>query len=100
MRSPCANKGAILAAASHAGSPVVVIGGGLTGRATALHLKRPYLLIERYPTLGGLARTEERDGFFFDATGHWLHLRDPGIERLVRGLSHLGHHRERASRGI
>jgi protoporphyrinogen oxidase len=66
------------------GPPVVVIGGGLCGISAALHLRSPYLLLERESTLGGLARTEERDGFFFDRTGHWLHLRDPATEALVR----------------
>lgn len=61
----------------------VIVGGGLTGISAALHLDSPYLLVEREGCLGGLARTEERDGFFFDRTGHWLHLRDPSMERLV-----------------
>jgi protoporphyrinogen oxidase len=65
---------------------VLVAGGGLTGLSAALHLRRPYLLLERDATLGGLARTEARDGFYFDATGHWLHLRDPGMEKLAREL--------------
>ncbi|MCK5797786.1 MAG: FAD-dependent oxidoreductase [Deltaproteobacteria bacterium] len=63
--------------------PTVVLGGGLTGISAALHLRDPYLLFEREDRLGGLARTEERDGFFFDRTGHWLHLRDPEIQALV-----------------
>ena len=66
--------------------PVVVIGGGLTGISAAMHLKSPYLLLEQAPELGGLARTEHRDGFYFDHTGHWLHLRDPQITSLVEGL--------------
>ena len=61
-------------------APVLIVGGGLTGLSTALHLRRPYLLLEREARLGGLARTEERDGFCFDQTGHWLHLRDPGMQ--------------------
>jgi protoporphyrinogen oxidase len=27
--------------------------------------------------------TRERDGYFFDRTGHWLHLRDAGMKHLV-----------------
>lgn len=61
----------------------IIIGGGLTGISAALHLKHPYLLFEQESRLGGLARTEERDGFFFDYTGHWLHLRDTYAKDLV-----------------
>jgi protoporphyrinogen oxidase len=68
--------------------PVVVLGGGLTGISTALHLgaRTPWLLLEKADRLGGHARTEERDGFYFDKTGHWLHLRDPYTKSLVGEL--------------
>jgi protoporphyrinogen oxidase len=62
---------------------VVILGGGLTGISAAIHLRRPWVLFEREAKLGGLAVTEERDGFHFDLTGHWLHLRDPAIKQLV-----------------
>jgi protoporphyrinogen oxidase len=62
---------------------VVILGGGLTGISAALHLRQPWVLFEREAKLGGLAITEERDGFHFDLTGHWLHLRDPAIKQLV-----------------
>jgi len=70
------------------GLPVIIVGGGLTGISTALHLRgpRPYLLLERDGALGGLARTEQVYGYSFDHTGHWLHLRDPYIKELVTGL--------------
>jgi protoporphyrinogen oxidase len=62
---------------------VVILGGGLTGISTALHLKRPWVLFEREPGLGGLAVTREKNGYHFDRTGHWLHLRDQGMKDLV-----------------
>jgi protoporphyrinogen oxidase len=62
---------------------VVILGGGLTGISAALHLRQPWVLFEREAKLGGLAVSEERDGFHFDLTGHWLHLRDPAIKQLV-----------------
>lgn len=65
---------------------VLVVGGGLTGISAALHLRRPFVLVEREPELGGLARTVHREGFSFDATGHWLHLRDPAMMALARGV--------------
>ncbi len=68
------------------GAPVVILGGGLTGISAAMHLRAPWLLFERESRLGGHARTDERDGFRFDKTGHWLHLRDPAVRRLVDEL--------------
>jgi protoporphyrinogen oxidase len=62
---------------------VVILGGGLTGISAAIHLRLPWVLFEREAKLGGLAVTEERDGYHFDITGHWLHLRDPAIQQLV-----------------
>ncbi|HEX7500688.1 MAG TPA: FAD-dependent oxidoreductase [Polyangia bacterium] len=62
---------------------VVILGGGLTGISAALHLHKPWVLFERERNLGGLAITREREGYRFDRTGHWLHLRDPGMKKLV-----------------
>jgi protoporphyrinogen oxidase len=62
---------------------VLVLGAGLAGLSAALHLGERYRLLERSERPGGLCRTEARDGFLFDATGHWLHLRDPEVRRLA-----------------
>ncbi len=64
----------------------VVIGAGLAGLSFARHLGRPSLVLEQEREVGGTTRSFRRGGFSFDVTGHWLHLRDPGIERLVREL--------------
>lgn len=67
--------------------PVVILGAGLTGLSTALHLRgRPYLVVEREQRVGGKARSERRDGYTFDITGHWLHLRDDRVRALVGDL--------------
>ena len=60
-----------------------MLGAGLAGLSAALHLGGRYRLIERADRVGGLCRTDERAGFLFDATGHWLHLRDPEVRRLT-----------------
>jgi len=67
---------------------VLIVGGGLTGLSVALHLPPScsFRLFEKDDRLGGHARTEQRDGFFFDKTGHWLHLRDPSMRSLVSSL--------------
>ena len=64
----------------------VILGGGLTGISTAYHLRRPWLLLEKESRLGGHARTDETQGFHFDKTGHWLHLRDPYVKGLIDEL--------------
>lgn len=67
-------------------APVVVLGAGLTGLSAAVHLQGPVLLVERDSRVGGHARSMRRDGYTFDVTGHWLHLRDPEIKALVGRL--------------
>lgn len=65
----------------------LILGGGLAGLATARALgDRPFLLLEREARVGGLCRTEARDGFLFDATGHWLHLKRPEVRALCEAL--------------
>jgi len=66
--------------------PVVVLGAGLTGLSAAYHLRRPTVLVERGPEVGGHARSTRQCGFTFDVTGHWLHLREPQTRALVAGL--------------
>lgn len=67
----------------------LILGGGLAGLACAHALdagRAPWRLLEAEAAVGGLARSETRDGFVFDATGHWLHLRDPWARALVDDL--------------
>ena len=61
----------------------IIIGGGLTGISTAMHLRGEALVLEREDRLGGLCVSRETCGYTFDATGHWLHLRDPEMQALV-----------------
>lgn len=70
-----------------AAEPIVVLGAGLAGLAAATRLSaRTVTLVEREETVGGKARTHRRDGFTFDVTGHWLHLRDATVRALVHDL--------------
>ena len=75
---------------------VLILGGGLTGISAAAHLRRSWLLVEREARLGGTARSTLRDGYTFDQTGHWLHLRDPYTRGLVGEL--LGDRMARVAR--
>ncbi|MEM6292991.1 MAG: FAD-dependent oxidoreductase [Myxococcota bacterium] len=75
-------------------APLVVLGAGLTGLSTALHAARaganPVTVLERRDDVGGKARSRRRDGYTFDITGHWLHLRDARTQDLVQSLFPTG----------
>ena len=67
---------------------VAIVGAGLTGLSTALHLpeQRSTVVLERGGRVGGKAQSRRRDGYTFDITGHWLHLRDDRVRALVSEL--------------
>jgi protoporphyrinogen oxidase len=61
----------------------IVIGGGLAGVAATHRLLIAgfdVALLEASSSLGGLARTQEIDGFLFDFAGHFLHFAVPDSE--------------------
>lgn len=67
--------------------PVVILGAGLTGLSAAYHLRRgPFVLVEREAQVGGHARSHREQGYTFDKTGHWLHLRDDRSKALLTEL--------------
>ncbi len=79
------------ALAAAGGSPmdrgeVLILGAGLCGLSAAWRLGGGYRLLEKADRPGGLARGHLRDGFWFDQTGHWLHLRQPAARALAEEL--------------
>jgi protoporphyrinogen oxidase len=63
--------------------PVLILGAGLAGLSAANFLEHPWHLVEKTDRVGGLIKTERIHDCLFDPTGHWLHLRDAEIRRLV-----------------
>lgn len=75
-------------------SPVIIVGGGLSGLSAAAYLARAghaVLLFEKASTPGGRARTRERNGFFFNQGAHAFRLHGAG-ERVLSelGVSYSG----------
>jgi protoporphyrinogen oxidase len=68
---------------------IVILGAGLAGLSAAYHLRaagrRDLTLFERDARPCGFARSHAVGPYTFDHTGHFLHLRDPDIQRLVLG---------------
>jgi protoporphyrinogen oxidase len=67
-------------------SKYLIIGAGLTGLSAAYHLGGNYTVFEKENTVGGLCRTVEKNGFFFDYSGHLLHLRNEYTRNLVASI--------------
>ena len=70
-------------------SKTVIIGAGLAGLSAGYHAQQrdlDYEIYEAEAAVGGLCRTIEKDGFQFDYSGHWLHLKDPYFQNLVKNL--------------
>ncbi len=67
----------------------VVLGAGLTGLTAARALEsagRAVTVVEKGPTVGGLAQTVVRGQFRFDLGGHRFFTRDARIDGLVRSV--------------
>jgi protoporphyrinogen oxidase len=71
------------------GEDVLVLGAGPAGLTAALHLAqrgRGVVVLEAEDLVGGLARTEERDGFRFDLGGHRFFTKHPEVQALWEGI--------------
>ncbi|MBI4513165.1 MAG: FAD-dependent oxidoreductase, partial [Gemmatimonadetes bacterium] len=70
---------------------VAIVGGGSTGLAAAYHLERSasldrLALFETADRLGGVIRTEERDGFVLDVGPDSILAEPPAALELCREL--------------
>jgi protoporphyrinogen oxidase len=66
---------------------LVVLGAGLTGLAAASTWEGSLALFEARDEVGGHARTIREQGYAFDITGHFLHLRSQEIREWVFALT-------------
>ncbi|MCL5671249.1 MAG: FAD-dependent oxidoreductase [Acidobacteria bacterium] len=68
----------------------VILGAGISGLSAAYALEQispdAYGVYEQGPTVGGLCRTQQVEGFRFDTVSHVLHFRSEETEHLVHQL--------------
>lgn len=70
-------------------SSIIIIGAGLAGLSAAYHGQSAgadYVLYEQEAGPGGMCRTVRKEGFFFDYSGHLLHLKDPYFKEFVQNV--------------
>ncbi len=65
----------------------IIIGAGISGLTAAYFLKKPYTVLEAKPYAGGLCASFYDEGFTFDCSGHFIHIKDEKIKKLVSKLS-------------
>ncbi|MCK5808374.1 FAD-dependent oxidoreductase [bacterium] len=65
----------------------LILGAGLAGLSAAYHARgKDFMVVEKSPSAGGLCTTETKNGFSFDQTGHWLHMKDERTKKLFNTL--------------
>ena len=84
-RVSASNGGAERAERSGPRRPVAVLGGGPAGLTAGYLLAkqgRPVIVLEAEEQVGGLARTEVRDGYRFDLGGHRFFTKSQEVDDL------------------
>jgi UDP-galactopyranose mutase len=66
---------------------IVVIGAGITGLTSAYFLKKPYEVLEANSYAGGLCYSYYKNGFTFDCSGHFIHIKDKKIKKFINKIS-------------
>ena len=65
----------------------LVLGGGVSGISFGhFYNKNDYLIIEKADRLGGLCKSFKVGDSIFDYSGHFVHFKDPEIEKYVKKI--------------
>ncbi|HSH03620.1 MAG TPA: FAD-dependent oxidoreductase [Anaerolineae bacterium] len=67
----------------------LILGAGIAGLTAGRELRRyghQVTIVEKSSTVGGLARSYERDGYRFDLGGHRFHSHNPSVIRWLQEL--------------
>ena len=61
----------------------IVIGAGISGLSFGYFSKKPFIIFEKENTVGGLCKSIKDNGFTFDYSGHFIHIKDKKIKSLI-----------------
>lgn len=65
----------------------IVIGAGISGLSFGYFSKEPFIIFEKENTVGGLCKSIKDNGFTFDYSGHFIHIKDKKIKSLIEKLT-------------
>ncbi|MCR4662397.1 MAG: NAD(P)-binding protein [Endomicrobiaceae bacterium] len=65
----------------------IVIGAGISGLSFGYFSKKPFIIFEKENTAGGLCKSIKDNGFTFDYSGHFIHIKDKKIKSLIEKLT-------------
>jgi UDP-galactopyranose mutase len=66
---------------------IIIIGAGISGLTTAYFLKKPYEILEEKSYAGGLCASFYEDNFVFDCSGHFIHIKNKEIKKMIEKLT-------------
>jgi len=64
----------------------IVIGAGISGLSFGYFTKQPFIIFEKESVVGGLCKSIKDNGFTFDYSGHFIHIKDNKIKLLIEKL--------------
>lgn len=65
----------------------IVIGAGISGLSFGYFSKKPFIIFEKENTVGGLCKSVKDNGFTFDYSGHFIHIKDKKIKSLIEKVT-------------
>ncbi len=65
----------------------IVIGAGISGLSFGYFSKKPFIIFEKENTAGGLCKSVKDNGFTFDYSGHFIHIKDKKIKSLIEKVT-------------
>jgi len=76
---------------------VIIIGAGISGLTAALHVKKPYLILEKEDHIGGLSTQYFSGEYWFDYGGHYFHFKDKAeIKTFMEGFARFSEYRRKS----
>ena len=64
----------------------IIIGAGISGLSFGYFSKKPFIIFEKENTVGGLCKSIKDNGFTFDYSGHFIHIKDKKIKSLIEKI--------------